>query len=364
MHSTDTGDLPYAPAVPSMLDLVRMSPKRLFPPGGEDLYRQIALLTEMRPGLEVLDVAAGKGVPLEYFVTEFGITGSGVEIDPAMVEAAEAWSRELRAGDRLQFQAGRSDRLPYRDDIFDITIGEIALANHCDPEAAVRELVRVTKPGGFVVLVQLVWKAPVDEDRRAVLSEHLGARPMMVVEWRRTLREAGVEDVHVENWSDEETSFRSEAVKPFADFAEIFSLGERISILRRAWQRWGLKGVSTALTRESEVHKLLTNERILGLDLLRGRKAGGPPAGEAAAVGTGHSVDASPDRDRGDGEAVRPDDETAPPDVDVARSTGGDADLAPDPDRDVVPEEANDQPETAGLPLFGDGAAPGDESSP
>ena len=58
-----------ARAVPSMLDLVRLSPRRLFPPGGEELYRQIALLTEMRPGLEVLDVASGKGVPLEYFVT-------------------------------------------------------------------------------------------------------------------------------------------------------------------------------------------------------------------------------------------------------------------------------------------------------
>ena len=77
-------------------------------------------LTEMRPGLEVLDVASGKGVPLEYFVREFGVTASGVDIDPAMVEEAESWTRELGVGDRLQFQSGRSDRLPYRDEIFDI----------------------------------------------------------------------------------------------------------------------------------------------------------------------------------------------------------------------------------------------------
>jgi len=321
--------------VPSMLDLVRLSPKRLFPPGGEDLYRQIALLTEMAPGFEVLDVASGKGVPLQYFVEEFGVTASGVELDPAMVDAAEHWSRETRAGDRIQFQTGRSDALPYRDEIFDVAIGELGLANHCEPRDAIRELVRVTKPGGFVVLVQLVWKAPVDAERRAVLSEHLGARPMMVVEWRRLLKEAGVEDLHVEDWSDEQTSFRPTVVKPFPDFAELFSLGERMAILRRAWGVWGWRGVSAAIARENAVHKLLTGERILGLDLLRGRKAGGEPKERAATAVVEHAPDqrqsvesaTSPPLDRGGTDEAR-------------NEVAG------------VPE-AESSSETEGLPLFG-----------
>lgn len=326
-----------------MLDLVRLSRKRLFPPGGVELYRQIALLTEMSPELEVLDVASGKGVPLEYFVEEFGVTASGVDIDPAMVEEAEEWSRELGAGQRLQFQSGRSDALPYRDEIFDVAIGEIGLSNHCRPEDAVRELVRVTKPGGFIVLVQLVWKAPVDEERRLVLSEHLGARPLMVVEWKRLLREAGVHDVHVEDWSDEETSFRPTVVKPFPDFAELFSLGERISILHRAWQRWGLKGVSAAVSRENEVHKLLTSERILGLDLLRGRKAGGVdrvPAGVAAEAGvaTGDAGGAGGAEERGSAGASSS--EGAPSHGEPADAGGRGTD-------DV-------HSDTVGLPLFGD----------
>jgi SAM-dependent methyltransferase len=262
----------YAPPAPSMLDLVRLSPRRFFPPGGVDLYRQIALLTEMTSDYEVLDVATGKGVPLGYFATEFGVTVSGVELDPLMVAQAEEWSRAQGIADRVQFQTGRSDALPYRDEIFDLVIGEIGLTNHCEPGDAIQELVRVTKPGGFVVLVQLVWKAPVDAARRRVLSEHLGARPLTVVEWRRLLREAGVKDLHVEDWSDEETSFRPTVMKPFPDFAELFSLGERLNILQRVWKRWGWRGVSSAVARENVVHKLLTNERILGLDLLRGRK--------------------------------------------------------------------------------------------
>ena len=319
----------YAPSVPSMLDLVRMSPKRLFPPGGVHLYRQIAVLTEMAPGLEVLDVAAGKGVPLEYFATEFDVTASGVEVDPEMVSEAEWWSRELQEGQRMQFQSGRSDALPYRDDIFDITIGEIGLSNHCEPADAIRELVRVTKPGGFVVLVQLIWKAPVDASRREVLAERLGARPLMVVEWKRLLKECGVGEVHVEDWSDDETAFRPTVVKPFSDFAEMFSLGERIGILRRAWTRWGWRGVSSAIARENEVHKLLTRERILGLDLLRGRKEGGRVAESSAEVSDSETSDTV---ERPESYVTLP----HPADADSSQSENDESEMA----------------DTQGLPLF------------
>lgn len=332
MPPTEAGTEVYAPTVPSMLDLVRLSPRLLFPPGGVDLYRQIAVLTEMGEDGEVLDVACGKGVSLEYFVKEFGVHGSGVDVDPTMIEQAEARSRDEGIADRLQFQTGRSDALPYRDEIFDATVGEIGLSNHCEPAAAISELVRVTKPGGFVVLVQLVWKAPVDEQRRVVLADHLGARPLMVVEWKRLLRESGISTVHTEDWSDEETAFRPTVAKPFPDFAELFSVGEKIGILRRAWTRWGWRGVRTVLEREREVHRLLTRERILGLDLLKGRK------GEAA-----------------EDSVARAEAESAPPDHESQTETatvGEETVTVPEAARDDEREETD----TAGLPLFGSDA--------
>jgi len=352
MPTNEVGSTPRGELVPSMLDLIRLSPKRLFPPGGVELYRQIALLTEMSPALEVLDVASGKGVPLEYFVREFGVTASGVDVDPEMVEEAERWSRELGAGQRLQFQWARSDALPYRDAIFDVAIGEIGLANHCSPADALAELVRVTKPGGFIVLVQLVWKAPVEVDRRAVLSGHLGVRPMMVVEWKRLLREAGVSDVHVEDWSDEGTAFRPTVAKPFPDFAEMFSVGERMAILRRAWQRWGWRGVSAAVARENEVHKLLTSERILGLDLLRGRR--GVARGEPVTTGVASRPEAD-SSSAADGEAATSS-AGAHPDADASSAASHpDADTSGTGASPDGPAPSVDtRPDTAGLPLFGE----------
>lgn len=282
MNVPSTGRGPAASS-PSMLDLVRLSPRRLFPPGGEALYRQIALLTGMTEEDEVLDVGSGRGVSLEYFVREHGVHGSGIEEDARLVQLTEERAREVGVSDRLQVQAAPADALPYRDEIFDITVGELGMTSAADPAAAVREAVRVTRPGGTVVLVQLVWKAPVDPERRAVLGEHLGVQPLMLVEWKRLLKSAGVVDLHTEDWTDDETAFRPRVAKPFPDFAELFSIWEKAGILRRAFSQWGWRGVRAVLARERIVRRLLSRERILGLNLLMGTRDGVPTASAAPA---------------------------------------------------------------------------------
>lgn len=270
---------------PSMLDLVRLSPRRLFPPGGADLYRQVARLMELAPGMELLDVASGLGVPLEFFVREFGVHGTGIEEDPHLLAAAEAHVRGEGLTGRLSFQKASPGDLPFRDETFDVVVGEVGLAARVDPKEAIRELARVTRPAGKVALIQLVWKAPVDLERRRILSDHLGARPLMSVEVRRVLMDSGVTDLVTEDWTDEDTAFRQQVKMPFPDFSELFSLREKLGILRRAWGRWGWRGVLTVFQREVEVHRLLTKERLLGLTLVAGRKSGRAPEADETSPG-------------------------------------------------------------------------------
>jgi SAM-dependent methyltransferase len=269
LHPQDAGSAP-APAVPSMLDLVRLSPRDLFPPGGEDLYRRVAILTGMGEGQEVLVAPSGPGVSLAYFVREFRVHGSGVDDDPSLVERVEARARTEGLASAMQAQQSPMDALPYRDGVFDVAVAELGLTARSAPAEAIREIVRVVKPGGRVVLMQLVWRAPVEPGRREILARYLGAQPLMTMEVKRILRESGVERLHTEGWTDEETSFRGQARKPFPDFAELFTFSEKVGILRRAWRRWGWRGVREAMARELEVHRLLTRERILGLDMISG----------------------------------------------------------------------------------------------
>jgi len=318
-----------------MLDLVRLARRPAFPPGGVELYRQIGLLTGMQEGWDVGVIACGLGLTVEYFAREWGVEAHGVDEDPRVIEEAEERVRAAGLLARAHFQQAPVDALPFRDGIFDVTIAELGLTARAEPEAAVRELTRVTRPGGQVVLVQPVWKAPVEAARRAVLSEHLGTRPLMLVEWKRLLREAGLTDLHVEDWTDDETAFRPHVSKPFPDFAELFSLRQKLGILVRAYRVWGWRGVWTAVQREREVHRLLTRERILGLDLIKAVRplavgeAGGEPATRAAG--------AFDERTPGGGEPVGGVAGTLPP----AASAGG--------------ASTDEEEEVSGLPLFGSG---------
>lgn len=262
-----------------MLDLVRLSPKRFFAVGGEDLYRQVALLAGLGEGVELLDVACGRGVALEYFVREWRVHGTGVEADPNLLAVAESHARAEGLRARISFQEAFPWDLPFRDETFDVVVGEAAVAMGTDPRGVIREMARVSRPGGKVILIQLVWTGPVEETRKEILARHLGARPLMTVELRKALVEAGIRDLHVEDWSQRKTS-RGEGGRPFPDFAEFFSLPEKLGILRRAWKRWRWTGVQALFQRETEVHRILTRERILGLNLLMGVKSGSPPRGD------------------------------------------------------------------------------------
>jgi SAM-dependent methyltransferase len=311
--------------IPSILDLVHLSRRPLFPPGGIELCRQIALLTDMKEGDEVLVVPSGLAVTLEHFVREYEVQGSGVEDDLILLNDAEERLRGIGMLDRVHVQPGEMDGLPFRDGIFDVVIAELGITARVSPESAVKELVRVAKAGASIVLVQPVWKAPVDPVRREVLSQYLGCRPLMLVEWKRFLMDAGIEGLHTEDWSDEETAFRPQITKPFPDFTELFSVSDKIGILRRARRRWGWVGVWAAWAREREVHKLLTQERILGLNLVMGVKHVAGTATEGAALEAPGGEDA----------------------FEVAEG----ADVSVDGDQE---KEHREEKQLTGLPLFGD----------
>jgi SAM-dependent methyltransferase len=257
---------------PSMLDLIRLSSEPVFPPGGEPLYRQIARVTEMSAGQDVLVAACGRGQTLRYLARSFGIEGAGVDPDPNLVREAEGRATVAGLVDRVHFQQAPLNDLPYRDGIFDVAIGDLGLAASVDPASAIQELVRVTRPMGRVVLVQLIWTGNVDEARREILVRYLGARPMLLVEWKQMLRDAGVVDLVTEDWTDRNLPYRPRLRTPFPDFAEIFTLRQKVAILRRALKRWGWRGVRGAIVREQEVHRLLTRDRVLGLTMIKGVK--------------------------------------------------------------------------------------------
>ncbi|MFI8961543.1 demethylmenaquinone methyltransferase [Streptomyces sp. NPDC053493] len=116
---------------------------------GQDRYwrKEVAKAVDARPAQKVLDLAAGTATSSQPFVR------AGAYVVPCDFSLGM-----LRVGKRkhpwMPFTAGDGTRLPFKDDVFDAVTISFGLRNIQDTDQALRELYRVTKPGGRVVICE------------------------------------------------------------------------------------------------------------------------------------------------------------------------------------------------------------------
>jgi SAM-dependent methyltransferase len=269
---------------PSALELARLSPRRVLP-GGGDLYRQIARMFELGSEQEFLVVPGSRGLAARFLVEMTGAAGAAVDPDADLVAAATSLAKEGGLGERLHYDQSPLTELPYQDAVFDFTLGESDLSN-ADPARAVAELARVTRPMGTIVLIQFVWLKKVEPARQEAIVRRLGVQPLLAMEWKQLLREAGVVDLHTEDWSAAAATLRQPAV--LGPLAVFFSVFGTLSVLPKAWRRWGWRGVVTALSMGRELRALLADEKVLGVSLIKGTRWETQEQ-ETAAGATAHS---------------------------------------------------------------------------
>lgn len=259
-------------AEPSLLGLARLG-RALGPaPGTEALLRHLVRILELGPDRECLLVPCGGGQALRLLAQLSGAAGAGVDPDASLIEEASAAARQAGLGARLHFEASSLEELPYQDGIFDVTIGDLGLAAAEDPVSAIHELVRVTKPMGAVVLIQLSWSGEGGPADREVLADLVGASPLLLVEWKQALRDSGVVDLSVEDRSDAADLLYWPFNSGLA--AKSLPLRDLSAMLLRGWLRWGWRPLRRLLAQEREIKKHARRERLFGTYVIRGVKWG------------------------------------------------------------------------------------------
>lgn len=173
------------------------------------MSRRLVEVADVRPGDRVLDVACGTGVVARAAAERVGSTGVvvGVDLNPDMLDtAARATAGLVPAVDLRQ---GDVHALPFEDDRFDVTLCEEALQFFADRVGALREMRRVTAPGGRVAcsVLRSTERNPVYEVLATALGEFAGsaAETMMRSPFalgdadtlRADARTAGLTDVHI-----------------------------------------------------------------------------------------------------------------------------------------------------------------------
>lgn len=110
------------------------------------------LIPHLTPGLTVLDVGSGPGT-ITADIAQLVAPGAVLGIDraPEVIAAATTLARERRL-DNLSFATGDVYHLNFPDDSFDVVHAHQVLQHLTHPMAALREMRRVTKPGGIVAV--------------------------------------------------------------------------------------------------------------------------------------------------------------------------------------------------------------------
>lgn len=122
------------------------------------------------------------------------------DLTPEMLREARELAADRGCGNLL-FVAGDAQELPFRDGAFDRVLCRIAPHHFPDLRAAIREMVRVTKPGGRVGIIDSV--VPDDPPLDAFLNgiervrDPSHVRNYRIEEWVDLLREEGLSLTHV-----------------------------------------------------------------------------------------------------------------------------------------------------------------------
>ncbi|MFD6226552.1 demethylmenaquinone methyltransferase [Streptomyces sp. NPDC060232] len=126
--------------------------------------KEVAKAVGARPGQKILDLAAGTAT------SSLPFAATGAYVVPCDFSLGMLMEGKKR-NSWLPLTAGDATKLPFKDDVFDTVTISFGLRNVQDTDAALRELYRVTKPGGQVVICE--FSQPTWAPFRTVYTEYL-----------------------------------------------------------------------------------------------------------------------------------------------------------------------------------------------
>lgn len=174
---------------------------------------------EVKPGETVLDLGSGAGIDVFLASREVGPEGRaiGVDMTPSMVSRARANAAE-GAYANVEFRLGEIERLPVADASVDLIISNCVINLSPDKPSVFREALRVLRPGGRIVVSDIVLSRELPDNVRTSVEAYAGcvAGASLKDDYLRLIREAGFEGVEV---LDQRTSRAPESLVSSEDAA-------------------------------------------------------------------------------------------------------------------------------------------------
>jgi ubiquinone/menaquinone biosynthesis C-methylase UbiE len=210
MSHTNAWADPSKTGAASAMQMAAFLEERSSAPDLQAANLKLCQVVAARPGERLLEVGSGSGVVCRLLAPHVLPGGYVLGVDISPVMAAEARRYAVSAGfdDGLAFEAGAAEALACPDASFDGAVAARLLLHVADPVAVVRELIRVVKPGGRVIVMDWDFETvtvdhPDRELTRRLLHwrcDHHGGNNWSGRQLWRQLRVAGLKDLSAHPW--------------------------------------------------------------------------------------------------------------------------------------------------------------------
>ncbi len=169
--------------------------------GGLKSTRELLSLCHIQEGQLVLDVGCGIGSTACYIAKNHGCRVVGIDISERMVARSKDRAKREGLETRVEFRVADAQHLPFDDGLFDAVISESVTAFVEDKQRAVREYMRVVKPGGYVGLNEVTWRKTPAPELVKYISFIMARVDFLPPEsWRQLLESSGLRDMEVRNY--------------------------------------------------------------------------------------------------------------------------------------------------------------------
>ncbi len=170
----------------------------------EERIRRLVAAARLKGDERVLDIATGPGYIAEAFARAAREV-IGVDLTAAMLAIGEERTKERRISN-VSFRIGDVQNLPFDKEEFDVVVSRLALHHMQNPAQVVREMTRVCRLGGTVLVEDIHGS---EHPERAAYQDHWEklrdpshVRVLPISELLRLFREAGLETDRVSTFED------------------------------------------------------------------------------------------------------------------------------------------------------------------
>ena len=119
---------------------------------------------------DVLEIGCGIGAISAYLADSYGMNVQGTDFDPEQIELARTVQP---ASDHLHFSVEDAGHLSFANASFDMVLSQDVFHHMRHWEAAVQEVTRVLRPGGYVIWLDVVSPKPITRIFRPLLKNFL-----------------------------------------------------------------------------------------------------------------------------------------------------------------------------------------------